>query len=227
MGSTADFRKAFVTRLVQACDESKVIPPPYQGRQQEIAKALGVAPEAVSKWFKGVAMPLPAKMAALAALLQVDHSWLAFGLAPEMERSERKVHAREADGAVHLVIGMVLLAGGHCGTPQKSDPRSEYVDFYVTTHGSVFPVHVALGRETSPAEFELLLPKEYADVRCIGVMPVGGGKYHFLNLPLELINEHKSRKAGGIALNIVRGDASKYFSDEDAWPRIRSFSELG
>jgi hypothetical protein len=55
MGSTAEFRRAFVQRLKQACDESRHIPAPGKGRQQAIADALGVGPEAASKWFKGMA----------------------------------------------------------------------------------------------------------------------------------------------------------------------------
>jgi hypothetical protein len=46
MGSTAEFRKAFVARLKQACDQSKLVPLPGQGRQQFIADRLGVGAEA-------------------------------------------------------------------------------------------------------------------------------------------------------------------------------------
>lgn len=65
MGSTVEFRKAFVGRLKQSCDESKHIPLPGHGRQQFIVDRLKVTPEAVSKWFNGVSMPRPDKMEAL------------------------------------------------------------------------------------------------------------------------------------------------------------------
>lgn len=226
MGSTLEFRKAFVKRLVQACDESSYIPPPHKGRQQYIAEKLGVAPEAVSKWFKAVSMPRPDKIERLAELLQVDQSWLTFGISPEMDRNERKAHAREIDGAVHLVLGMIILAGGHCGMPSARDPRASYVDFYVTMRGSVYPIHVSLAREVSRDHFEVLLPKEYTDVRSIAVIPAGAGKFHFIDMPLVMVDEHKVRKTGMFMVNISRVDSSRYITGADTWPRIKSFMEM-
>lgn len=225
MGSTAEFRKAFVTRLKQACDESKLIPPPHKGRQQFIANSLGVAPEAVSKWFKGVAMPRPDKVERLAEILNVDQSWLTFGISPEMDRAERKAHAREVDGAVYLVMGMVSLAGWHIGTPSARDPRATYVDFYATIRGSVYPTHVSLAREVSSGRFEVLLPKEFEDVQTIIVVPAGVGKYHFVTAPLLVVKEHMQRKAGFVQLTFVRIDA-RYMAGSDQLPRIKSFMEV-
>lgn len=226
MGSTAEYRKAFVSRLNQACEESSYIPPPHKGRQQYLADKLGLAPEAISKWFKGVSMPRPDKLERLAEILQVDQSWLAFGISPEMNRAERKAHSREVDGAVHLVMGMIMLAGGHCGVPSSRDQRSSYVDFYATVRGSVYPIHISLGREVSKDRYELLIPKEYLDVRAIGVIPVGGGKFHFLDMPLSLIEEHKMRKQGQFALTVGKVDSQRYVTGGDTWPRFKSFGEL-
>lgn len=226
MGSTPEFRKAFVGRLKQSCDESKSIPLPGHGRQQHIVDRLGVTPEAVSKWFNGVSMPRPDKMLALADLLECDQAWLAYGISPEMDRTERRIHARESDGAVQLVLGMIMLAGGHCGRPQSTDPRFEYVDFYATMRGSVYPMHVGLAREMSKDRFEVILPKEYKDIRSITVMPAGVGKYHFLDMPLHLIEEHKLRKSGSFSVVMNRVESSKYMTGRDVWPRIRSFGEL-
>lgn len=225
MGSTPDFRRAFVGRLKQSCDESKHIPQPGQGRQQYIVDRLGVTPEAVSKWFNGVSMPRPDKMELLADLLECDQAWLAYGITPEMDRTERRIHARESDGAAQLVLGMIMLAGGHCGQPQPSDPRFHYVDFYATIRGSVYPMHVGLAREISKDIFEVIIPKEYKDVRCVAVIPAGPGKYHFIDLALPLIEEHKVRKQGSFMLPISRADTSKYVTGRDVWPRIRVFGE--
>ena len=153
MGSTVEFRKAFVGRLKQSCDESKHIPLPGHGRQQFIVDRLKVTPEAVSKWFNGVSMPRPDKMEALAELLECDQAWLAYGIQPEMDRDERRQHKRESDGAVQLILGMMLLAGAHCGQPRLTDPRNEYVDFYATVRGTVYPVHVSMAREASSGMF--------------------------------------------------------------------------
>lgn len=226
MGSTPEFRQSFVRRLVQACDESAHIPPPHKGRQNYIAEKIGVVAEAVSKWFNGVAMPRPDKLERLAELLQVDQSWLAFGISPEMTRTERKAHVREIDGAVHLVMGMMMLAGANCGMPGKNDQRAAYVDFYSTMRGTVYPIHVAMAREVSRDSFEIALPKEFSDVRCIAVVPAGSGKFHFLDLPMALVNEHKSRKSGGFQLVIHRTEPSRYQTGTDVWPRIRSFGEM-
>lgn len=225
MGSTAEFRKSFVARLKEACDASRVVPPPHKGRQQYISQQLGVAPEAVSKWFKGVSMPRPDKIERLAELLQVEQTWLSFGISPEMDRHERKAHSREVDGAVHLVMGLAMLAGGHCGTPGPRDPRAGYVDFYATIRGSVFMVHVCLGREVSKDRFELVVPKEYQDVNCVAVIPKSPGKYDQLDMPLDLIDTHRFKKSGGYALTIDRSDSNKYTSGRSAWPRIRFFGD--
>lgn len=226
MGSTAEFRKSFVMRLKQACDESSYIPPPHKGRQQYLADKIGVAPEAVSKWFKAVSMPRPDKMERLAEILQVDQSWLSFGISPEMDRAERKAHARDVDGAVHLIMGMIMLAGGHCGVPSSRDPRGSYVDFYATVRGSVYPIHISLGRELSRDHYELLVPKEYTDVRCIGVIPAGVGRYHFIDMPIAMLDEHKSRKSGHFALAVNRIDGQRYVTGGDTWPRFKNFGEL-
>lgn len=225
MASTEEFRKAFVLRLKEACDGSKIVPPPHKGRQQYISQQLGVAPEAVSKWFKGVAMPRPDKMERLAELLQVEQTWLSFGISPEMDRQERKAHAREVDGAVHYVMGVCMLNGGHCGLPGPRDPRSGYVDFYATIRGSVYMVHVCLGRETSRDRYELLVPKEYDDVNCVAVIQKAPGKYDQLAMPIELIDEHKTRKTAGFTITIDRSDASKYTTGRSQWPRIRFFGD--
>lgn len=226
MGSTLEFRKAFVSRLKQSCDESKHIPLPGHGRQQYIVDRLKVTPEAVSKWFNGVSMPRPDKMIALADLLECDQAWLAYGISPEMDRTERRVHARESDGAVQLVLGMIMLAGGNCGRPPSTDSRFEYVDFYATMRGSVYPMHVGLAREISKDRFEVIIPKEYKDIRSITVVAAGTGKYHFLDMSLPLIEEHKVRKAGSFAVGFGRVDTSKYMTGRDVWPRIRSFGEM-
>lgn len=225
MGSTLEFRKGFVLRLKQSCDESKLIPPPHKGRQQVIAERLGVAPEAVSKWFKAVSMPRPDKMERLAELLQVDQSWLAFGISPEMDRAERKAHSRQVDGAVMLVMGLITLAGAHVGFPSPKDMRAGYVDFYLTWRGSVYPAHVSLAVEKSKNTYEVLLPKEYADVRCITVLPKGNHKYHLLYMPMNLIEEHKTRRSGMVSISMGYVDG-KYMTGSDVWPRMSNFTEM-
>lgn len=225
MASTEEFRKAFVLRLKEACDGSKLVPPPHKGRQQYLSQQLGVAPEAVSKWFKAVAMPRPDKMERLSELLQVEQTWLSFGISPEMDRNERKAHAREVDGAVYLVMGKCMLAGGFCGLPGDRDQRRAYVDFYATIRGSVYAVHVSLGREVSRDRYELTVPVEYADVNCVAVIEKSPGKYDQLKMPVELIDAHKTKKSGGWTITIDRSDANRYTTGRDEWPRMRFFGD--
>lgn len=225
MSSTEEFRKAFVVRLREACDGSKLVPPPHKGRQQYLSQQLGVAPEAVSKWFKAVAMPRPDKMERLAELLQVEQTWLSFGVSPEMDRQERKAHAREVDGAVHYVMGLSMLGGGYCGTPGDRDPRRAYVDFYTTIRGSVYAVHVALGRELSRDRYEITVPHEYQDVNCVAVIQKSPGKFDQIKMPVDLIDTHKTKKSGGWTITIDRSDSNRYTTGSDEWPRMRFFGD--
>lgn len=226
MSSTAEFRQAFVLRLKEACDASPIIPPPHKGRQNYIAQHLGLAPEAVSKWFKGVSMPRPVMMERLAEFLQVEQTWLSFGVAPEMDRQERKLHAREVDGAVHLVMGYLMLDGVPCGFPSTRDPRGAYVDFYATIRGAVHPIHVCFARELAKDAFEVLVPNEYEDVHCVGVVPVSRGKFDFIELSPEVVNQRKVKKAGAQSITFERGDSARYVSGQSAYPKIRFLADL-
>lgn len=226
MSSTPEFRKQFVARLEKACDDNRdYIPLKGEGRQQVIAERLGLAAEAVSKWFNGVSMPRPAKMHELADLLKVDTGWLWTGIEPEVDRAERRVRAKEAEGAVHLVWGHITLDGGHCGELPAGDPRREYVDFTAILRGSVMPIHVSLGREVAVGQFELLVPREFPELRVIGVIPAGPGKYHFIDLPAPMVDKVKQRKGGAYAVTVSRS-ANRYVSESAHWPRINSFAEL-
>jgi transcriptional regulator with XRE-family HTH domain len=226
MGSTAEFRRLFVQRLNQACDLSKLVPEPHHGRQTYIADKLDVTKESVSKWFKGVSVPKHGLMSKLADLLECDQTWLAFGIQAEISRSERRIHANRADGAVQLVWGLITLEGGHCGAPSKNDSRREYVDFYCTLRGAIYPIYVSLAREVSKHRYEAILPKEYEEVRTIAVVPAGVGRYHFLDMQLSKIQEHKARKGGSVVVGFNRAESEKYTTGSDTWPRIRSFIDL-
>lgn len=224
MVTTVEHRKGFVQRMTEACDDSQLIPPHGQGRQRMIAERTGVAQETVSKWFKGVAMPRPEPMRLLCDLLEVEQTWLALGVRTQLNSGERRVQARESEGAVHLVWGHISLSGGHCGAPGQNDPRKDYVDFYATVAGSVYPIHVTLARELSRGRFEYTVPKEVTDVRCIGVT-ANGNRFDFLDMTADMILEHKHRKTGAWVVTVSRID-NRYITGADEWRRIKSFGEF-
>lgn len=217
--------KAFATRLRQACDDSQSIPEYGKGRQVVISKRLKVSQEAVRKWFEGESMPRPPKMKALASFLDVDESWLALGITPEMDRNERRRLARFSSGAVCMTAGLIMMEGGNVAGPSDTDPRRGYVDFYAIMRGTQLALHVCSARETSNGHFEFIVPREYNDVRCIGFVPTGVGKFQLIDMPTKLIDEHKQHKAGDYVIAVSQVGTS-YHSGSDEWPKFRAFGEI-
>lgn len=215
----------FVQRFLQACDESELVPPYGNGRQVSIAKRLGVTQEAVRKWFTGEAIPRPDKMRELAEYLEVDEAWLAIGVKPEFSRDEKRRNLVAYNGAVHLVSGLIMLEGGSVAFPSDRDSRSSYVDMYAIMRGQQMALHVCLARELSEWRFELKIPSQFEDVRCIGVIPVSTGKFTFLDMPLPLIREHKMRKAGDYSIMMAKHD-KKFITGVHTWPTFKTFGEL-
>lgn len=231
MASTQDERKAFVERLKWACDESPYIPPAGEGRGQVLSERLKLAPEAVSKWFKGVSMPRTSKMRQLAELLAVDPAWLHFGQEPKVSSKERKLHGKANDGAMHLVWGMISLAGGMCGTVPSSDEKAEVVDFVATVDNVAYPIHVSLAREVSVDTYEIRLSNRFREVRTIAVIPTGVGEYRFLDMPWQIVDGCKQALEGGYIV-IVSKKGARYVTQpagEGAatqWPRLIAFNEF-
>lgn len=221
MGKPEDFHR----RLTQACDDNPNIPPYGHGRQVWVAKKVNVTQEAVRKWFTGEARPRTDKMRLIANLLEVDEAWLALGIAPEMDRKEKRDHHARIDGAVHLLFGMFSLAGGHCAFPSEKDSRSSYVDFYVIIRGAQLAVHVCVGRETSRGQYEFVIPHEHQHVVCIGVIPQSGMRFNLIDLKDELVEAHKSKKGGDYSVTVSYRD-SKYATGRDEWPRVKYLGDL-
>lgn len=215
----------FATRLKQACDDSAAIPEYGKGRQVVIANRLSVTQEAVRKWFAGEAQPRPKKMKELAEYLDVEETWLALGAKPEFDRAAKRKNLAALDGAVHVVSGLIMLEGGSVAFPRPEDPRAEYVDLYAIMRGAQMAIHVSMAREISKGRFTFLIPRNYIDVKCIGVVRVGVGKFHFLNLKKSLIDEHKLKQSGDYVVSAALHDG-KYIVGSDMWPRFKTFGEL-
>lgn len=215
----------FAQRLKQACDDSKIIPEYGKGRQVAIANRLGVTQEAVRKWFVGEAVPRPNKMRELAEYLEIDEPWLALGIKPELDRHEKRRNLITLNGAVHLVAGMIMLEGGMVAFPRNDDPRGGYVDLYAIMRGAQMAVHVSHARLISEGRYEVQIPREFEDVKCIGLMNGTPGKFNFLNLTRPIIEAHKIRKSGDyvLSINVVEG---KFYCGANQVTKFKTFGEL-
>nr|WP_228292559.1 helix-turn-helix transcriptional regulator [Pseudomonas aeruginosa] len=215
----------FRARLDQACDDSPSVPEKGKGRQVVIANAINVTQEAVRKWFAGESTPRPSKMRELAKFLEVDEGWLALGIKPELDRKEKRRAAMNRDGAVYLVAGLILLEGGSCAFPAENDKRGSWVDLYSIIRGQQVALHISLARAVSDNLFEVIVPRQYDDVTCIAVIPIGVGEFKFIQLPAEQIEQLKTKKAGDFALTIERA-GTKFLSNGHPWPRFKTFGEI-
>jgi transcriptional regulator with XRE-family HTH domain len=227
VGKKAEGTEGFVKRLNQACDDvPHIIPPHGEGRQIELAKRMGMSQEGVRKWFAGEAMPRRAMMHKLAMLLEVEEPWLALGIMPELSREEKKVNARNVDGAVLLVMGLLTMAGGACALPADHDVRKGYVDFYAILRGTQMAIHVSLARNTAPGVFEIILPREYKDVRTIAVLPLNNNRFDFLDLDAIHVPKFLYRKSGAYGLSLTKGPEGTYTVGDLTLRRLKHFGEL-
>jgi transcriptional regulator with XRE-family HTH domain len=226
VGKKAAGTDGFVRRLNQVCDDvPHIIPPHGEGRQIELAKRMDMSQEGVRKWFAGEAMPRREPMQRLAKLLEVEEPWLALGISPEITEAEKKVNARNVEGASLVVMGLMILAGANCAQPGEGDPRRKYIDFYAILRGVQFAVHVSLAREISSGHFQLLVPREFKQVREVAVIPVGNGKVEFVDLPSNAVDAHKVRKGGHYAISVNRIEG-RYVTGNHTWARIKNFGDL-
>lgn len=188
-----------------------------------IASRMGVAPEAVSKWFKGISMPRPAKMAELANLLEVDPAWLGMGIKAELDRVERSQVAKNASAAAMYLRSIMALAGVHCADPNPNDPQFERIDFYATLNGVAHPIRVTLGRAVGDDQYDLSIPSDFKHLRHFGLVQWSTGNIDVIDMPASKINLDKTAKNGDFLVRITRVGDLGYTSDRDEWLTIRDF----
>jgi len=215
--------KAFAARFVQSCDDSPAIPPMGRGRQTYIADQMGVSQEAVRKWFTGEAMPKNEKGKKLAELLGVEYAWLMLGEKPELDRNEKLSALRTSDAGVNIVSGILRLRGARLSAPAPNDPRKDITDFCATIRDTTYNIRVVSGREIAAGSYELIVPRDFAIVRCVGFLPDSVTLFRAIELPTDMIEQHKVRTSGDFSLTIdfVNG---KFVSGSDEWP---DFNPLG
>lgn len=217
--------KEFRQRLALACDNVPHIVPPYgQGRQVYIAERMGVTQEAVRKWFKGEARPSIDKIPELAKLLIVDEAWLALGVEPESDRHAKRMHRDRTEGAVYILLGLITMGGGRCAFPKEQDPRAAYVDFYAIARGQQAAVHVSLAHEAPRGFLEFVVPHEFHDALCVGMIPLKGFRFHLIELPAQLIEQFKQPKGSDYCVR-VKHDGG-YHTGRAKWPEIHDLRDL-
>jgi hypothetical protein len=180
---------------------------------------MDVSEETVRKWFTGFMLPRPDKARKLAKLLGVEETWLVLGRDPDLDVKQQRTHARNVDGAVLYVRGLIQMAGGVTADPGPKDSRSAFVDFYAIINGTQIAVHVSFGRETEDG-YIMPVPAEHAELRVFGVVPYRAN-YLVLDMPTDTIDAHKRRKGGDFAVLVERAEGGGFVSGGDEWPRLR------
>lgn len=228
-GKKAAGTEGFVRRLNQACDDvPHIIPAHGEGRQIELAKRLGMSQEGIRKWFAGESMPRREAMQKLARLLEVEEPWLALGIMPEIGREEKRLNARNTDGAVLLTMGLITIGGGVCAIPGDNDPRKAYVDFYAILRGTQMAIHVCFARNSGPGSWDVTVPREYKEVRTLVVIPLGDSRFDLLDLDHINTPQYLQRKGGAFALSFSKaeGQPGVYARGDMRWKRLKHVGEL-
>lgn len=190
----------FDRRLVQACDESPLVPEHGKGRQVYLAKKLKVTQEAVRKWLVGESLPRPDKIGDLAKVLGVDPVWLQLGTSP-LEIADKRQAALRGDAAVYGVMSYLLLAGYHVAIPQADDK----VDVFAIKHGTQLAILARMGEPLARGEYKFLFPAN-VNARWHGVLPGDDESLHLeiFDIPPELALRHGHRTGAGVEFVVKR-----------------------
>lgn len=218
--------KDFAKRLNTACDKNAGKVPPYnRGRLTTIQQLLtdcsvSVSLETVRKWFAGEARPRPDKMKLLADILQVDIGWLSHG-EENLDKKERAIRNKYAQGAVNILAGHLQLAGGVLAFPESESAK----DFTVIIDHKCFDIHAALAQvvQGSSKAYELNIPSDVTGIKVIGVIPISDVDVIFLNIDDDILRVHGTQRGGRIQL-LISQTGSQYRSGSDLIPRISNFS---
>lgn len=212
--------KKFSVRLIEACDSSPNIPEYGKGRQVVIANELGISQEAVRKYFSGESMPKQEKMRKLATFLEVEQAWLALGEKSEVSRDAKRLAGKIADASVMFTAGTIQLAGGNCAFPAEDDPRADCVDIYAIIKGVRYDINVASAHEISPGMFEVVVPREFKELKCIACVIYQAPYFDLLELTTDMIDRHKVRRSVDYSVTINRLNG-RYFTGEDEWSKFQ------
>lgn len=218
-------------RFEIAADNHDLVPRHNSGRLAWIAAkmkehhGIEVTRETVRKWFRGEARPRADKMMALAAVLRVSESWLAFGI--ERERgSENTAKSIVAGYAVNLVFGLFGLNGAECAIPDKHDPQAAHVHFYAIMNGRLSLVYVSAGEATAKRCVRFNLNSRYETLLNIGVVQRLPTQFDFYLIPSTVIAKNGYRRGGHLELLVRENDKGELAVKNVILPRIEDLLSL-
>lgn len=206
--------KDFGLRMEKACDASSYVPPLNKGRlgwiQAQMQDRFGekISLESIRKWLAGEVKPTDARLRQLAVILDVDESWLALGIQPDLDPRARRVRNAMADGAVNVLAGVIQMAGGNPAFPEANDVRAEkqHIDLYAIIKGAQYAIHVALAHVDGD-DLRFTIPTSHEEIFVIGVEAIAGPGVIFYELASDLITQNGEHRGGAIELTLSRKDA--------------------
>ena len=209
-----------------ACDGNPSVPQQNHGRlgwfssQIEERFNKSVTVETVRKWFAGETVPRPKMMGYLAAVLEVDHAWLAVGSSPQIGEKQKKVRNATADGAVNLVAGLIQICGGHPAFPIDDDARAlkNKIDLYAVIKGAQYAFHVTIADLTDDGASFAVPVQSVGEAVVLGVLRKGELDFSFFEIEVEKIESAGKRRGDLYTIQMpVHPDSS--------WKQITSFSQ--
>lgn len=219
----------FARRLNTACDNHPHVPEMYIGRHTWIRDMLKdrfsctVSAETVRKWFAGISLPRPDKMALLAQGLSVDLAWLSLGVAQTVSTQDKAKHSAKVSGAVNVVAGLMQMTGGHPAFPSEEDAAANKdAHLLAIINGTSFKFHVALASETKNGlSFEI--PARRKGLRVVGVVQTPDTTdVTLLDLDEESLKKFETGKAPYMEVKATaKGKA--VITRNHTWKAIKSF----
>lgn len=201
----ADFAK----RFNQVCDDNPMIPPYNYGRLRWVKDELEsrfkvkVSPETVRKWLAGESKPRTDKMRLLAELLGVDVGWLSFGSEPDLSPSERMDRALSTNGAINIVSGFIIMAGGSCALPDEG----EDIDILGILSGKQLRIEVAY-MASAGAKLEFRVSKAYRKHKVIAVVQTSSVSVEMFQVPTGIIEQAGDEGVEWVDLECTYGRGS-------------------
>lgn len=212
----------FSRRLVQACENNPVIPEKGKGQQLWLAQKMDVSQEAVRKYLEGLARPRPDKMTKLAKILNVDESWLALGVKPEMDHRGLRQYKNRVEAAGYLTFGVFMSNGYTCAFGKEDD---DAVDFYAIKGGQQKAVAVTTARERSKGVWLFPVKPTYESTINIVVLPLRPSQFEFVHLDHAGISEHGEYRGGTIEITVHR-DGRVHTTGKHTWKRLEEADVL-